>query len=108
MVEPGKRRGLLGLLKVSNDDDVEELTRTASLQEILPEETTLAEPAKKRGLFGGGSREGARKGAGAMDVTFGTILPYGEVACVCDAKGQSSLGRRLGKGPIIGPWLCVG
>ena len=56
LVEPEKRRGLLGLLKVSNDDDAEELTRTASLQEILPEETTLAEPAKKRGLFGGGSR----------------------------------------------------
>ena len=37
----------IGLLKVSNDDDVEELTRTASLQRILPEETTLAELAKK-------------------------------------------------------------
>lgn len=105
MVEPEKRRELLGLLKVSNDDDAEELTRTASLQEILPEEaeeTTLAEPAKKRGLFGGGSREVVRKGADAKDVTFGTILPYGEVARVCDAKGQSSLGRRLDKAPSSG------
>ena len=102
LVEPEKRRGLLGLLKVSNDDDAEELTRTASLQEILPEETTLAEPAKKRGLFGGGSVEGARKGPGAMDIIFGTILPYGEVARVCDARGQSSLGGRLGKAPSSG------
>ena len=102
LVEPEKRRGLLGLLKVSNDDDAEELTRTASLQEILPEETTLAEPAKKRGLFGGGSREVVRKGPDAKDVTFGTILPYGEVARVCDAKGQSSLGRRLDKAPSSG------
>ena len=102
LVEPEKRRGLLGLLKVSNDDDAEELTRTASLQEILPEETTLAEPAKKRGLFGGGSVEGARKGPGAMDIIFGTILRYGEVARVCDARGQSSLGGWLGKAPSSG------
>lgn len=105
LVEPEKRRGLLGLLKVSKDDDADELTRTASLQEILPEEaeeTTLAEPAKKRGLFGGGSREVVRKGPDAKDVTFGTILPYGEVARVCDAKGQSSLGRRLDKAPSSG------
>ena len=50
LVDPEKRRGLLGLLKVSNDDDADELIRTASLQETLPEEakeTTLAEPAKK-------------------------------------------------------------
>jgi hypothetical protein len=81
LVEPEKRRRLLGLLKVSKDDDADELTRTASLQEILPEEaeeTTLAEPAKKRGLFGGGSREVVRKGPDAKDVTFGTILPYGK------------------------------
>ena len=92
----------IGLLKVSNDDDVEELTRTASLQRILPEETTLAEPAKKCGLFGGGSREGVRKRPDAMDVTFGTILPYGEVTRVCNAKGQSSLGGRLDKAPSSG------
>jgi hypothetical protein len=53
LVEPGKRRGLLGLLKVSNDDDVEELIRTASLQEVLPEETTLAELAKKAWIVWG-------------------------------------------------------
>ena len=36
LVDPEKRRGLLGLLKVSNDDDADELIRTASLQETLP------------------------------------------------------------------------
>jgi len=69
---------------------------------ILPEEaetTALAEPKKKLSLFGSSSREIARKGSDAQDVSFGTTLPYGEVASVCDAKGQEDLGRRLGKAP---------
>ena len=53
-------------------------------------------------MFGGGSREVVRKGPDAKDVTFGPILPYGEVARVCDANGQSSLGRRLDKAPSSG------
>lgn len=56
------------------------------------------------GLFGGrGGSESAdtpRKGPDARDVAFGTQLPFGEIARVCDAKGQSlgkqvaTLGRR--------------
>ena len=47
---------------------------------ILPEEaetTALAEPKKKLSLFGSSSREIARKGSDAQDVSFGTTLPYG-------------------------------
>ena len=53
-------------------------------------------------MFSGGSREVVRKAPDSKDVTFGTILPYGEVAGVCDAKGQSSLGQHLDKAPSLG------
>jgi len=105
LVEPQKRLGLFNLLKISKDKTPDENIRTASLQEILPEEaetTALVEPKKKRSLFGNSSREIARKGPDAQDVSFGTTLPYGEVARVCDAKGQEDLGRRLGKAPASG------
>ena len=55
----------MGLLKVSKDDDAEELTRTASVQEILPEEAeeiTLAEPAKSVDCLGVAHARSSAKG----------------------------------------------
>ena len=54
------------------------------------------------GLLGGGGTKKItrRTGPDARDVVFGTRLPFGEIARVCDAKGKSlgkkvaSLGRR--------------
>ena len=53
------------------------------------------EPAKRRGLFGLRSRrepsntqENPRTGPDARDVALGTVLPFGEIARVCDAKAR--------------------
>jgi hypothetical protein len=62
----------------------------------------LAEPKKRRGLFGTAAREKVRSGPDARDVPFGTVLPYGEVARVCAAKNKESLGRRLDQAPARG------
>jgi hypothetical protein len=35
-------------------------------------------------------------------LVLGQLCPMGEVASVCDAKGQEDLGRRLGKAPASG------
>lgn len=103
LVEPEKRRGLLGLLQPVQD--APETVRTASLQSELtegPEPTVLAEPKKRRGLFGNATREKIRSGPDARDVPFGTVLPFGTVARVCDAKTSGSLGRRLDQAPESG------
>lgn len=49
------------------------------------------------GLFGGGSaakKDAPRNGPDARDVPFGTVLAFGEIARVCDAKGKS-LGQKV-------------
>ena len=50
------------------------------------------------GLFGGGGnaarKDAARSGPDARDVPYGTVLPFGEIARVCDARGQS-LGQKV-------------
>jgi hypothetical protein len=55
--------------------------------------------SRKRGvgLFGGGaSRKSApRKGPDVRDVPYGTVLAFGEIARVCDARGKS-LGSKVG------------
>ncbi|MCX7567338.1 hypothetical protein OS189_13380 [Sulfitobacter sp. F26169L] len=71
----------------------------------LPAEevTPQAEPRKRRGLFGGGSSNKASKartGPDARDVPYGTVLAFGEIARVCEARGKpmgkkiDGLGRR--------------
>lgn len=103
LVEPEKRGGLLGLLKPVQD--APETVRTASLEADAietPDPAILVEPKKRRGLFGSAAREKTRSGPDAQDVPFGTVLPYGEVARVCDAKTQGSLGQRLDQAPASG------
>lgn len=54
------------------------------------------------GLFGGGgSAVSTGDGPDARDVSFGTTLPYGTVARVCDAKGKS-LGKAVEQAPARG------
>ena len=66
----------------------------------LPEEKPAAapEPVVKRrsgGLFGGAAKKTApRKGPDARDVPYGTVLAFGEIARVCDARGKS-LGKKV-------------
>lgn len=103
LVEPAKRRGLFGLLQPVQGDP--ETVRAALLQPeavTAPEPSALAEPKKRRGLFGSAAREKIRSGPDARDVSFGTVLPYGEVARVCAAKNKESLGRRLDQAPARG------
>ncbi|MGJ8544731.1 MAG: hypothetical protein ACSHWZ_04745 [Sulfitobacter sp.] len=47
-------------------------------------------------LFGGKSFAAPGNGPDARDVTFGTVLPFGEIARVCDARGKS-LGSKTDK-----------
>ena len=53
-----------------------------------------SEPAPRRGLggilglFSGGSAVPVGNGPDTRNVPFGTVLPHGEIARVCDAKGK--------------------
>jgi len=80
---------------VAQDQD----TQTAAL---APEPKPA--PAK-RGLFGkrraAKQADAPRTGPDARDVPYGTIVPFGVVARVCEAKGQN-LGKRVEKAPARG------
>ncbi|MEH6645469.1 hypothetical protein [Sulfitobacter sp.] len=65
----------------------------------LPEPTTGVLPKSRGiGLFGGGKKQPSanlpRRGPDARDVPFGTVLAFGEIARVCDARGKS-MGRKV-------------
>jgi hypothetical protein len=64
--------------------------------DTLPIRTDAA--PRRLGLFGGGASApadaAARNGPDARDVPFGTALAFGEIARVCEARGQS-LGQRV-------------
>ncbi len=76
------------------------------LAALAPEPEPEAKPRRGLGLFGNLSNNSnsaapkPRTGPDARDVAFGTVLPFGEIARVCDAEGKSlgkkidSLGRR--------------
>ena len=107
LVEPKKRRGLFsGLLKPN--PDAPETIKVASLDDGAQNKTSeqsssnLAEPQKRKSLFGSGGQKEVRVGPDARDVEFGTVLPYGEVARVCGVKHENKLGRRLDQAPAPG------
>jgi hypothetical protein len=82
-----------------------EVVRTASRQpEPIENEkpSVLAEPQKRRGLFPNLTSEKTRKGPDARDVPVGTILPFGKVARVCEAKDQGALGHLLDRSTATG------
>lgn len=58
-------------------------------------EAVAEEKPRKRGLFGGIAKKDApRTGPDARDVPFGTVLAFGEIARVCDARGKS-MGQKI-------------
>ena len=88
-----ERRGLFGAFRrdqsgeVTQDAPAEDV-QTASL---APVNEGRGARASGGGLFGR-SAAAPRKGPDAADVAFGTVLPFGQVARVCEAKG-----RQMGK-----------
>jgi hypothetical protein len=113
--EPKTRGGLLGLFR--RDDTPADVTDDA------PQPTSAEDPApqadvqiaaldpepkekpRRGGFFGLGGRatgtDTTRDGPDARDVPYGTVLPYGIVARVCEAKGKS-LGQKIEDGPAKG------
>lgn len=75
-------------------------TVSASVEHAALPVGEVAPPANERtrgrGLFGGGANKKAkpRTGPDAQDVAFGTVLAFGQIARVCDAKGKS-LGTKV-------------
>ncbi|APE44385.1 hypothetical protein BOO69_13945 [Sulfitobacter alexandrii] len=97
---PERRGGFLGLFRRgASDAPSEEDTAQAAL---APE--TEPEPERNGGgglfgLFGGG--DAPRGGTDTREVAYGTVLPYGVIARVCDAKGNP-LGPRIENAPARG------
>lgn len=121
LVEPQKRAGLLGGLfgarkarDLTEDAAPEAGVQVASLgpdagataPEIVraAKADDLAEPEKRRGLFGPRKSKVAKIDPNAPDarlVEAGTTLPYGQIARVCGLpRGQ--MGREVGKYPERG------
>lgn len=77
--------------------NVEEPVILAALpaQDLSPREE-LKSRKRGIGLFGGGGakKDAPRKGPDARDVPYGTVLPFGEIARVCEARGKS-LGQKV-------------
>jgi hypothetical protein len=65
-------------------------------QELSPREE-LKSRKRGVGLFGGSAakKDAPRKGPDARDVPYGTVLAFGEIARVCEARGKS-LGKKVG------------
>lgn len=102
LVEPAKRRGIFGLGRRAKDETTAGV-RTASIAPGAETELPLVQvnPAERGGQQGGAARPSRRGGIDAIDVPFGTVLSYGEVARVCDAE-RKPLGRKLDKAPARG------
>ena len=115
-----KRAGLMGWLRRAADaeraaptaEPTEAHVQTVALEdaaeqpdiiektdsvEIVPERVASA---KRTGIFAG-TRAAPRRGPDARDVPLGTILAFGEVARVCEAK-SGNLGKLVDKGASKG------
>lgn len=80
--------------------DVAQSQDDVTLAALTPEADTPATdatPAQRGGgMFGGGAAkpDRVRVGPDAQDVAFGTVLPFGQIARVCDARGKP-LGQKV-------------
>ncbi|MEX0365489.1 MAG: hypothetical protein AB3N22_05435 [Ruegeria sp.] len=92
------RSGMFGWLRRAGGDDVVEQAVVETVAEpnaseetelvaLEPQPSDLVEPEKRRGLFGA-PRQQERIGPDARDVAKGTVLPFGEIARVCDVRGK--------------------
>lgn len=118
--EVEQRNGLLGLFR-RNGPKTDDTVQVAEPTQGTPVDVALAPLAtdeanteiaalipppepKRAGFFGRNkipSEEKTRSGPDARDVPFGTILPYGVVARVCEAKGKS-MGQKVENAPAKG------
>jgi len=67
----------------------EKVASLAPIAEPAVAPVVAPEPQKRRGLFGRrnpATTSGPRNGPDAQDVAVGTVLPFGEIARVCDAR----------------------
>jgi hypothetical protein len=109
VVEAQKRKGLFGIFKPAEAEGAQ--VRTASLSPAPaaphgdawaePSPAVSVEPPQRRGLFGNAAANAPRNGPDARDVDYGAILPFGEVARVCSARGRP-MGRKIDKAPARG------
>ncbi|MEO1362671.1 MAG: hypothetical protein AAFU86_02730 [Pseudomonadota bacterium] len=132
--ETAERRGVLGWLRraaenegakagadeppvVQADTDdapaAEEPAQVPQDVQVASLEVTTPTPPKRRGLFGlrntpasPAARPQTRKGPDAQDVAVGTVLPFGEIARVCDAKARNmgkivARAARKGRGYVL-------
>jgi hypothetical protein len=79
---------------------------TVQAEEIAPTGATQDAAATRTdgwGIFASRSIANAGGGSEAVDAdaAFGTVLPYGQIARVCDARGKN-MGTRIEKGPARG------
>ncbi len=110
--EPAARGGFLGLFRRAGGaaQPAQDPERTQDGQEagvevaaLSPEDAPQSE-RQRGGLFGlggGANRESPREGPDARDVAYGTVLPYGVVARVCEAKGKP-MGQKIESAPARG------
>lgn len=98
VAEQPKKRGFLGLLSGARAkdraQDANETVQTASLGPVV-----APQAAPKETLFS--KREKNHKGPDAQIVPFGTVLPSGAIARVCDVP-TGRLGKQVGKFPERG------
>ncbi len=72
--------------------DAEKAATIVASTSVAETARVAPEPQKRRGLFGGRTPvalSASRNGPDARDVPVGTVLPFGEVARVCDARPAS-------------------
>lgn len=81
---------LAGLFRGTSKDTTADTTDEDGDDAPVTEATAKAEPAKAAPLLV--ARRTKSNGPDAQDVPLGTVLPFGQIARVCDAKG-----RDLGK-----------
>ncbi|MEX0371660.1 MAG: hypothetical protein AB3N09_13590 [Tateyamaria sp.] len=92
------RAGMFGWLRRAGGGDVEEpvvvetvaepiASEETELVALEPQPSDLVEPEKRRSLFGA-PRQQDRTGPDARDVAKGSVLPFGEIARVCDVRGK--------------------
>ena len=101
-------RGLFGFLRPATGDAPTAADRPGPVQpEDLAEVRTAAlvpgpEPAARGGLFGGGAARGPKPGdPDFAEVSFGTSLPYGQIARVCGVPA-ARLGKEVARYPDSG------
>lgn len=95
-------RGLFGFLR--NSDKAVEPAPTAEPVQLasLPADAEVATDAEpRRGLFGAGRTRQKASTSSLPEVPFGTVLPYGDVARVCNVKPRS-LGKEIARYPERG------